>query len=223
MARDLSTRGPDQVLGPDTTAYALTRAAIVVGGWALTAVAAVGGGAVVWRVVGWATTGVAEELAKLQKDYQELAQAVERRKPTIVVALVVGVEVLMVVTDKVFGNDDAFTVSVSLLVLFLCCFGIELILHESRPLRALGWLVWICGVVLVPVSAVAHRKFDVTGLWKDVQEMDTGAPWIVAVATVALLALPFVFHEPRRPVGGPATGAVTPKADSGPPSTPRVA
>lgn len=143
----------------------------------------------IW-VLSFPFQAITTRLDTLQKAHAKILADLRERIPTFVAFGIVISEVLMVIADKSFGGDPQDTVTVSVVLLVLFGIGNQLMLTDSKLRFTAGAVVWVFGVLLLPLTATLHRNgFD--KLLEDLNNLNLATKITFVLVVLCLLLMPF--------------------------------
>jgi hypothetical protein len=148
-----------------------------------------------------ATSKALKKIDDLRQDHEDLVNKVALRAPPFAVGILLITQAVLYLADKSFEKDVATTVCVTLVLIIVFWLANELAAREDTRQRIVGTLVWVGGILFLPLMILLHENCDFRKVWGDFQSMPLGVECVAVLTFVAALLAPYALLEQRRRSG----------------------
>jgi len=166
----------------------------VLAGWVLVlfqVVLAVVSAAFMVLLVSWLISWLTTQLDSFQTQHVKLARELSKRFSPAIAMIALVIQAVLVIAGEAFKDKSALMVSVTLLLIILFFCANELLIKDSKPLRAAGWAIWIFAICALPFYIWMDRGFDIRIVLSELHKIDLSLKIALGLGIPVLFVVPF--------------------------------
>ncbi len=141
--------------------------------------------------------GIVNRLGDLERRYRDLTKRLEQRTPTFVSTATIIAAMVMLLSDKAFGEEKTPAVCIGIVLILFFWVANELLVAGTRGRYIVGIVVWFLGIALTPTVMLIQEHGDVSKLVHGILKLNLAIVATVVASIVLACVAPLTLKIKR--------------------------
>lgn len=129
-----------------------------------------------------------EDIARIRRDLQ-------RNSPSLIAALVILVDAVLILAEYAFEGNGPITLGISLLMLMILRIANVLSLAADKVDRIFGYSLYAIGFLILPLSALWYRNWDFHSFFDMIRMFRPMEIAVIGLSIVGYVCLPYLTYR----------------------------